>query len=85
MTIKCCIIEKTTDNCYGGESVRKKLIRFRGNRTQAEMADKYGVSQQLWSRWELGHGKPNVVIIKKIEKDSGIPMEKIFSDIFHNK
>ena len=63
---------------------RVKLIEYRGARTQADMAKMYGVSQQAWAKWENGQGKPNVVLMKKIEMDTGIPMEEIFADIFDN-
>lgn len=49
------------------------------------MAKKYGVSQQAWFKWENGDSKPNVVIMKKIEDDSGVPMESIFFDVFNNE
>lgn len=64
---------------------REKLIRFRGDRKQSEMAKIYGVSQQAWSLWETGERSPNVVIMKRIENDSKIPMEEIFPDVFNNK
>lgn len=63
---------------------RETLIKYRGKRTQAEMAKKYGVSQQSWCKWEKGESKPNVVIMKQIEIDSGVPMESIFFDVFNN-
>ena len=31
---------------------REALIEFRGDRSQAEMAEEYGVSQQAWSKYE---------------------------------
>ena len=65
--------------------MRDKLIEYRGNRTQAYMAKKYGVSQQAWNRWEKGDCKPNVVIMRQIEIDSGTPMEVLFFDVFDNK
>ena len=46
------------------------------------MAEKYGVSQQLWSFWELGKSTPKPHFMKQIAKDSRKPMEKIFSDAF---
>lgn len=64
--------------------IRQKLIEYRGKHSQKEMAKKYKVSQQTWSNWELGKRTPNLNIIKKIEDDSGIPMEEIFYDIFNN-
>ena len=61
---------------------RTKLIAFRGERTQQDMAKHYGVSQQSWSLWEKGESAPNVVTMKKLEKDSGVPMESLFPDVF---
>jgi transcriptional regulator with XRE-family HTH domain len=70
----------------GGETVKNKerpaLIKYRGKRTQAEMASQYGVSQQLWSCWEKGISAPTLPIIKQLEADSGVPMEKLFFDLF---
>jgi transcriptional regulator with XRE-family HTH domain len=63
--------------------MREMLIQYRGKRSQKEMAEKYGVSQQLWSFWELGKSTPKPHIMKKIALDSKKPMEKIFSDAFY--
>lgn len=62
---------------------REKLIAFRGKRSQADMATVYGVSQQAWSMWEMGTLKPKVVTMKRLEMDSGIPMEELFFDVFN--
>lgn len=64
---------------------RKKLVLYRNKRPQAYMAKMYGVTQQTWSNWENGEGKPNIVTMKRLEMDSGIPMEVLFSDIFNKK
>lgn len=64
---------------------RPDLIKYRGERSQADMAKKYNVSQQAWSSWENGEKKPDVATMKQIEKDSGIPMETIFFDVFNNE
>ena len=64
------------------EVKRDALISYRGKRSQAEMAQLYGVSQQLWSCWEKGITSPSLPIIKKLEEDSGVPMEKLFFDLF---
>ena len=61
---------------------RTKLIKFRGSRTQTEMAEKYGVTQQAWSMWERGENIPSLPTMKKLETDTGIPMEDIFPDAF---
>ncbi len=63
---------------------RERLIKYRGNRTQKEMAENYGVTQQAWNRWELGHTTPTPYLMKKLEVDSGIPMEELFFDRFNN-
>lgn len=65
--------------------MREKLIQFRGNRSQEETAKLYGVTQQAWSQWEMGTKSPGVVIMKRLETDSGIPMEEMFADIFNNE
>lgn len=63
--------------------MRTKLIAFRGKRSQKEMAKRYNVSQQAWNAWEQGLYAPKPNIMKKIEFDSGIPMEVIFFDVFN--
>lgn len=65
--------------------LRVNLIKYRGKRSQKEMAKKYNVSQQAWYGWEKGLFAPKVLIMKKIELDSGIPMEKLFPDQFNKK
>ena len=37
---------------------RWRLIEYRGNRSQSEMAKKYHVTQQAWSGWERGVKTP---------------------------
>ena len=61
---------------------RARLIEYRGEHSQKEMGDRYGVTQQVWSRWEKGLAKPNVVTMKRLEEDIGVPMEEIFFDVF---
>ena len=64
--------------------MREELIKFRGDKSQEEMAKRYGVTQQAWSQWEKGTLKPGVVMMKRLEIDSGIPMERLFFDVFNN-
>lgn len=59
---------------------RVKLREYRGGRTQQEMARLYGVSQQAWEKWENGKALPQFPLMKRIEDDSGLLMEDIFSD-----
>lgn len=62
--------------------MRDKLIKYRGKRSQEEMAKMYGVSQQAWSKYENGSAVPSPSIMLRIERDSGIKMEDIFFDKF---
>ena len=64
---------------------RQILIDYRGNRTQVEMAKEYGVSQQTWSGWENGTYVPLLPMMKRLENDTGVPMEKIFFDAFYQQ
>lgn len=64
--------------------MRTKLIEYRGNRSQSQMAIIYGVTQQAWSKWENATSAPLPMIMKKIEIDSGISMEELFPDLFNN-
>ena len=58
---------------------RVELIKYRGDKKQ------YKVSQQAWSSWENGDKKPDVATMKQIERDSGIPMETLFFDVFNKR
>ena len=81
------ILKNLVDGTNGGEQnlKRQKLIDFRGEKTQAEMANNYGVSQQLWSAWEIGTSTPQPHIMKRLENDVGVPMEDIFFDVFNRE
>ncbi|MBP3226779.1 MAG: hypothetical protein J6M08_07695 [Methanobrevibacter sp.] len=68
---------------FGGVYLeRTALINYRGKRTQLAMAKIYNVTQQAWQQWEKGITNPSVVIMKKLEIDSGIKMEDLFPDVF---
>lgn len=62
--------------------MRELLIKYRGKRSQKQMAKKYGVSQQAWSKYENGTATPAPNVMLRIEKDSKMKMEKIFFDVF---
>ena len=64
---------------------RDILIEFRGKKSQTEIAKEYGVSQQLWSRWENGNSTPLPHLMKRLEDDVGLPMEEIFFDVFNKE
>ena len=57
---------------------RTHLIRFRCEKTQAEIAKEFGVSQQAWASLENGTSQPSVILMKKLEDAIGVPMEEIF-------
>lgn len=66
--------------------MEKNLLKLlRGNKSQNEMAEKYKVSQQAWSKWESGCTVPDNKTMLLMEKDYGIPMEVIFFDSFNYK
>lgn len=66
--------------------MEKNLLRIlRGNKTQAQMADKYNVSQQTWFSWESGRTNPSNDIMLRMENDFSIPMEVIFFNSFNYK
>ena len=58
---------------------REKLIKFRNGKSQKEMAKRYGVTQQIWSRWETGVRTPRIENMKRLEDDIGIPISLITS------
>ena len=52
-------------------------LRKKNNLTQAEFAEKYGVTYQAVSKWENGKNLPDMVLIKQISKDFNIDIEDI--------
>ncbi len=66
--------------------MKKNLLQLlRGNKTQTEMGNIYGVSQQTWFSWESGRTTPSNDILLKMEKDFSIPMEVILFKSFNYK
>lgn len=61
---------------------REMIIKIRGNRSQQEMANMLGISQQHYSSIELGNRgiKPNM--FKKFEEIFGESINKLAPDIF---
>ena len=62
---------------------RKALIRYRCEKTQAEIAKEFGVAQQTWAAWENGKSQPPAYMMKRLENAIGVPMEEIFFDVFN--
>lgn len=54
-----------------------KELRKKNNLTQAELADKYGVTYQAVSKWERGINLPEVSLIKEMSKDFNISIESL--------
>ncbi len=65
--------------------IRTKLISFRGDRSQEEMAQLYGVTQQAWSYWEQGTRTPPYLTMKRIAEDIGSSIDDIFFADINNK
>ena len=86
MTTKSSNIILQRNVVKDGEKMKRvELIKYRGDKSQADMAKQYKVSQQAWSSWENGDKKPDVATMKQIERDSGIPMETLFFDVFNKR
>ena len=61
------------------------LSLLRGQKSQHEMAKKFGVSQQGWCSWEKGRTVPNAKVLLEMERIFKIPMEVIFYKNFNYK
>ena len=63
-----------------------KDLRKNNHLTQAQFADKYGVTYQAVSKWENGLNLPDVSLIRQISKDFNISVEDILDgEISNNK
>lgn len=61
------------------EKIRMSLVRLRGNRTQHEVAQVYGTSQQNWFHWETGVSRPrDYSLMERIARDIGSTVGEIF-------
>ena len=58
-----------------GKSIKE--IRKKYNLTQAEFAEKYGVTYQAVSNWEHGKNLPDISLIKQISKDFNVSIEEL--------
>lgn len=52
-------------------------LRKKNNLTQAEFAERYGVTYQAVSKWENGKNLPDMALIKEISKDFNIDIADI--------
>jgi transcriptional regulator with XRE-family HTH domain len=67
------------------ENICKKLVHFRGEKSQEEIAKIYGVSQQAWSKYERGLMLPSFRLMLQLEKDADVPMEDLFFETINNQ
>lgn len=54
-----------------------KKLRQDNSLTQAEFAEKYGVTFQAVSRWETGKNIPDVALLKQISKDFNVSIDDL--------
>ena len=62
-----------------------KELRKKNNLTQAELADKYGVTYQAVSKWENGINLPEISLIRQMSKDFNVSVEDILDGEENNK
>ena len=53
-----------------------KELRKKNNLTQAELAQKYGVTYQAVSKWENGLNLPDITLLKEMSKDFNINIDE---------
>lgn len=58
-------------------AITLKAARVNANMTQAEAAQKIGVSEDMLRGWEQAKSFPNVLQIKKIENTYGVAYHEI--------
>ena len=54
-----------------------KELRKKNNLTQADLADKYGVTYQAVSKWENGINLPDISLLKEMSKDFNVNIEDL--------
>lgn len=54
-----------------------KELRKENNLTQADLANKYGVTYQAVSKWENGINLPDIALLKEMSKDFNINIEDL--------
>jgi len=60
--------------------LRKWLIEIRKGRSQAQIAEAVGISQQMYSAIELGERRPSVEVAKKIASVMGFDWTRFYED-----
>ena len=63
-----------------------KKLREKNKLTQSDLADKLSVSDKAISKWETGHGYPDITLIEDIAKIFNVSITELFSgDTIENK
>ena len=64
-----------------------KELRRENNLTQADLANKYGVTYQAVSKWENGLNLPDIALLKEMSKDFNVNIEDLLEGekIYHKK
>jgi DNA-binding XRE family transcriptional regulator len=65
--------------------MREKLIKARGERSQKQLGERYGVTQQSYCSWESGRTSPPHWVIEDMEYYFGVPKKELFPDLFNSK
>ena len=66
--------------------MKKNLLKdLRGDKSQAEMAKEYKVSQQGWQSWEAGRTVPDNATMLQMEKKFNFTKKVIFFYSFNYK
>ena len=60
-----------------GEAIR--LLREKNRLTQAELADKIGVSDKAVSRWETGKGYPDITLLEPLARELKASVAELLS------
>ena len=62
-----------------------KDLRIKNNLTQAQLAEKYGVTYQAVSKWENGKNLPDMSLIKQMSKDFNIDINDLLDGEYNTK
>ena len=60
--------------------MREFLIQLRGDKSQGEIAQLAGISQQMYSRIEIGNCSPSVKVAKRLGDALGFDWTRFFTD-----
>ena len=56
-----------------------KALREKNRMTQAELAEKIGVTDKAVSKWETGRGLPDITLVEPIAKALNISVGELFA------